>query len=114
MRVQCNTCGGIHNFRRAEEPKAATVSKSGAVTRKTVPSPRKTKMEPGALDREEWESLAPSFVKERAVAYDMNAKFRVNDLVEHPSFGIGVVKSIVGPQKMEVLFHVGKKLLRCQ
>jgi hypothetical protein len=33
--------------------------------------------------------------------------------VKHPVFGLGVVKSVV-PNKIEVLFQEGKKLLRCQ
>lgn len=114
VRVQCNTCGGIHNFRAAEEPKPVRVTASGAATRKTEPSQRKPKADPGALDREEWESLAPSFAAQQAVPYDMNGQFRANDLVKHPTFGVGIVKVIAGPQKMEVLFQTGKKLLRCK
>ena len=47
-------------------------------------------------------------------AYDMNGKFRANDLVEHSVFGLGIVQLVVGPNKMNVLFESGKKLLRCQ
>ena len=41
----------------------------------------------------------------------MKGKYRVNDLVEHPVFGLGVVKLVVVPDKIAVLFQGGKKLL---
>jgi hypothetical protein len=52
--------------------------------------------------------------RDNALAYDMAGKFRVNDLVDHTVFGLGIVKSLIKPGKMEVLFEGGKKLLRCQ
>jgi hypothetical protein len=111
VRVECNTCRGVHNYRREAEPKASV---AGTSARKTEPAPRKGKKEPGAADREEWESLRPAMERERAVAYDMNGKYRVNDLVEHAVFGLGLVKRVTGSNKMEVLFQAGIKLLRCQ
>jgi hypothetical protein len=111
VRVECNTCKGIHNYHREAEPKAPA---AGASVRKAEPAPRKAKKEPGAADREEWESLRPTMERERAVAYDMNGAYRLNDLVEHAVFGLGVVKRMAGPSKVEILFQGGKKLLRCR
>ena len=65
------------------------------------------------MDREEWESLRPDMERERAIPYSMTGKFRLNNLVEHPVFGLGVVKRVIVPSKIEVLFEDGKKLLRC-
>ncbi|MCM2358851.1 MAG: hypothetical protein NDI77_11930 [Geobacteraceae bacterium] len=118
VRVECNTCRGVHNYRPAAAPKApAAGPKAPAAAtsgRKSEPAPRKAKKDPGAADREEWESLSPTMEQERASAYDMNGKYRVNGLVQHPVFGLGVVKQVIKPNKMEVLFQAGKKLLRCQ
>lgn len=107
-RVQCNTCNGIHNYKPAAEKKAA----AGTSPRKAA-APRKSRKDPGAADREEWQSLFPAMKSDQAVAYEMNGKYRIKDLVEHPVFGLGIVKSVV-PNKVEVLFQEGKKLLRCQ
>lgn len=108
VRVQCNTCNGIHNYKPAAEKKtaASTSPRKAAV-------PRKSRKDPGAADREEWQSLFPAMKSDQAVAYEMNGKYRIKDLVEHPVFGLGIVKSVV-PNKVEVLFQEGKKLLRCQ
>ncbi|KAF0219461.1 MAG: hypothetical protein FD174_1921 [Geobacteraceae bacterium] len=111
VRVECNTCRGVHNYHGTGETKAPV---AGTSIRKTELAPRKSKKEPGAADREEWESLRPTMEKERAIAYDMNGVYRAHDLVEHPVFGLGVVTRVVGPSKVEVLFQGGKKLLRCR
>ena len=112
VRVECNTCKGMHNYHPVVEAKTTAAGASKVRTEKE-PAPRRAKKDPAAADREEWESLRPDMDRERAVAYDMNGKFRLNNLVEHPVFGLGVVKRVVVPNKMEVLFEVGRKLLRC-
>jgi hypothetical protein len=44
----------------------------------------------------------------------MDGNYRTKALVNHSHFGLGVVTSLAGSRKMEVLFEEGKKLLRCQ
>ena len=112
VRVECNTCRGMHNYHPLKEQ---TVVKEGKIaapsTAKKEPAPRKSKKDPEAADREEWQVLQPAMQIERAIAYDMKGKYRVNDLLEHPVFGLGVVKLVVVPNKIAVLFQGGKKLL---
>lgn len=110
VRVECNTCHGVHNYHPPEENKMPATGKS---RRNVEISPRKTRKEPEAADREEWESLLSTMQREKAIAYDMNGKYRLNDLVEHTVFGVGIVKLLIRPNKMQVLFQGGKKLLRC-
>lgn len=109
VRVECNTCRGVHNFR---DDKGAKVKASAASAPKGGAAPRKERVKPGAADQKEWESLYPSMQMEKAIPYDMNAKYRINNLLDHPVFGPGVVRTVTG-NKMEVLFECGKKLLRC-
>ncbi|MFI3272311.1 MAG: hypothetical protein R3Y11_09475 [Pseudomonadota bacterium] len=45
--------------------------------------------------------------------YDMNATFTVGEIVEHIKFGLGEVRSVTKPNKMEVLFQDGLRILRC-
>jgi hypothetical protein len=110
VRVECNTCHSMHNYIRektAELPaprrKSASASASG-----------KAKKEPGRAEREEWDTLRATMEGKPVQTYDMNGKYRANDLVEHAVFGLGIVLRVVGPNKMEVCFRSGKKLLRCQ
>ena len=109
VRVKCDTCGGMHNYRAVVAKTAATKS----TTARKAATPRAAKMEPGVADREEWEALRPAMNVDRAITYSMVGKFRVRDLVDHSTFGLGVVKLLPGPNKMQVLFQEGKKLLRC-
>jgi len=109
IRVECNTCRGIHNYHGEKTAKAP----AAGAARTAAAAPRKGRKDPGAADREEWESLSPAMEPERALPYDMNGKYRVNSLVAHPVFGLGVVKLVVPPNKIQVLFQDGRKLLRC-
>ncbi|HWI40628.1 MAG TPA: hypothetical protein VNX25_03990, partial [Verrucomicrobiae bacterium] len=66
-----------------------------------------------AAESEEWHRLQETLDRSRAVRYAIDVRLRMNDVVEHPVFGLGVVKGLPGPNKAEVLFEAGKKLLRC-
>ena len=119
VRVECNTCNGVHNYypppaektaKAAKAPKAASVSKP----RSTSAAPRASRRDPAEVEREEWASLQPTFDLDKAINYDMNGRFLVKRLVNHPIFGIGVVKAVIVPNKMQILFKDGMKLLRCQ
>ena len=110
VRVECNTCRGMHNYHEVKAAKtpAATIRKT------TTTASVKARKKAGDDDREEWETLRPTIESGNAAPYDMNGKYRVNTLVEHAVFGRGVVKAVIKPNKMQVLFSEGKKLLRCQ
>jgi len=112
MRVECNTCNGVHNYYAppvAKAPKTATVSKP----RSSSAAPRVSRKDPAEVEREEWASLQPTFDPEKALPYDMNGRFLAKRLVLHPMFGLGIVKTVTVPNKMQVLFKDGIKLLRC-
>lgn len=115
-RVECNTCNGVHNYHAppvAKESKAGR-SVAGGGKSKVVSTPRVAKKDPAEIEREEWASLYPTLDLEKAFQYDMTARYRVKNLIQHPSFGLGIVKVVIAPNKMQVLFESGVKLLRCQ
>ncbi len=63
VRVECNTCNGVHNYhappsaKEAKAPRAASASKP----RSTSANPRVPKKDPVEAEREEWASLSPTF-----------------------------------------------------
>jgi len=63
--------------------------------------------------RAEWEELQPDMNPEKALPYDMNKPYRVKNLLLHSLFGLGVVKLVLQPNKIDVLFQEGIKRLRC-
>src|SRR6266540_1275137 len=108
VRVQCNTCGGAHNYHAPKEEKAAT----SRVAR--TPSPGgagRAKKDPAASARAQWQEIAQAKDMTAGISYDINRKYRLNDLVQHPTFGPGIVMAVKG-NKMDILFQDGVKLLR--
>jgi len=103
VRVECNTCGSLHNFHGAKAAKTPTTRKPAAATSK----PRASK------SQREWEELLATVRPEDAVPYTMKTPMRNGMLIQHPSFGLGQVISVTKPNKMEVRFADGVKLLRC-
>lgn len=115
VRVECNTCNGVHNFHAPPSAKEAKVPKKAVSKPRstTTGTPRVSRRDPVEIEREEWASLSPTFDPEKAHPYDMNGRFNVKRLINHPSFGLGIVRAVIVPNKMQVLFKDGVKLLRC-
>jgi len=109
VRVECNTCHGAHAYHPVKSAKEPAAPKAG---QKKEAAPRKTKADPEAVARAEWAALQSGMDPARAIPYDMGGKYRVNDLLQHQHFGLGIVQLVL-PNKMDVLFQEGKKRLRC-
>ncbi len=93
-RVKCKTCGSTHKYRNAEDAKKlrGARKKEDLVTVEVL-----------------WETcLAQAKGRERN--YDMGAKYRVGDIVDHRLFGKGVVRKIY-LNKCDVLFKDKERLM---
>lgn len=111
VRVKCNTCGSEHNHRPVKEAK--TAAPKAAKPEKAAKAPRaKSTKAPAQSDESIWEELVSPLDPDLAVPYSMEGKFRANTLINHPSFGIGLVSSCQSG-KVEVVFRSGRKLMRC-
>ncbi len=107
-RVQCHICDGVHNYHAPAATRTPRPPAPKPVAR--APRPRRNS---AAAELAEWEEVTGPAEKDTALPYAMNLRCRAGDLLRHPVFGLGVVKVLVPPGKMEVLFQMGKKLLRC-
>lgn len=112
VRVECNTCRGIHAFHPVKVPRQPAAAKAPTAAGRQSP-PRAGKVDPAAAERAEWEALQAGIDPSQAVPYDMNRSYRTKSLLFHPNFGIGIVQLVLPPNKMDVLFQTGKKRLRC-
>ena len=110
VRVECSTCHGLHAYHPVKVPKDPSAAKSAL---KKAATPRKTKVDPEEVARAEWEALQPNMDPSKAVTYDMNGTYRLNALLQHSHFGLGIVQLVIPPNKIDVLFQEGKKRLRC-
>ncbi len=96
-RVRCKTCGSLHKFRKQAVPQK--VRKAGA---KTIEQEK-------AAAAIIWETgLAAAKGKERG--YSMGAAYRVGDIVNHQTFGKGIVLKTLF-NKCEMLFKDKQRLM---
>jgi hypothetical protein len=93
-RVHCNTCNAQHNY------KPSKPGESGG-TRKPRGSARVSKYEA---------SLAGKNVAS-AKPYSPKDTYAAGDVLNHPTFGVGVTSAVKDPTKIEVIFEGGVKLL---
>ena len=103
VRVECNTCGGVHNYRGTQ-----VVVKTKLVRPNSRPTAGRT-----SKAEEQWQALLNDADPATAVPYNLQTPVADGALIQHPSFGLGRVVAIIRPNKMEVYFQSGIKLLRC-
>ncbi|UCG14726.1 MAG: hypothetical protein JSU72_09880 [Deltaproteobacteria bacterium] len=75
------------------------------VKAKAVRDPR-----PGELEKE-WQNLLENASDAQTWPYDQSASYQVKQAIDHPTYGLGFVRSIIGSSKMEVAFRQEVKLL---
>lgn len=96
-RVKCHTCGSEHRYRRA---KKAPTLKNGAKKAATK------KGDPG----KDFQMLCERLADKTPVLYKMTELYNSDDVIEHGTFGKGVVVNTFS-QKMEVIFADGPRIL---
>jgi hypothetical protein len=100
-RVTCSMCGGTHNFKRKTVTAAPSGSAAAAAATKRGTGSRRTKAAQAF-------TIDPSRPQK---AYDMNHNYSSGDIISHPKFGPGLVENTLPPNKIEVRFQEGKKML---
>lgn len=96
-RVKCNTCGGDHAYRG--EPG------------KTSSKPRKSRAAGGvAKTIISWQERVDAKNPASAKKYSTKETFVAEDLLEHPTFGVGIVSAVRG-DKIDVAFKGEQKTL---
>jgi hypothetical protein len=107
-KVECKVCGAKHKLR----PPKAAVKKAAKKKTAAPKAPKKTKaqLKAEAFFEEVMEGLDPSTAK----PYSMTGLFRKDELIDHPTFGLGVITSVMLPNKITVTFKNGNKLLICK
>ena len=94
VKVHCNTCGTDHAYR-------------------ATPGARSARTAPAAAPRHpdvRWETRVAGRDPASAKKYSPKNTYQVNDLIDHPNFGLGVV-IVNRSDKIDVVFKVGEKTL---
>jgi hypothetical protein len=61
--------------------------------------------------KERWEALVTRSSGRKRTVYVLTGSFGENDLIEHSTFGLGVVTQLLPDRKMQVTFEEGEKML---
>jgi hypothetical protein len=104
VKVQCKTCGSLHKHPKPK--KAATKRRGARSVAKTVKA-----LKNAAEQVQDWENALNGKDMGAAKPFGAEGSAVVGGLIDHPKFGVGVVQKIVPPNKMEVLFRNGPKLM---
>ncbi len=98
VKVECNTCHGVHRYRDGGRP-AARPGESGH---------RAARLRAEVVP---FEALLGTKGVAGARTYSAQAVFAVDDVVDHPLFGRGFVSAVRDAGKMDVTFRSGVKVL---
>ncbi len=102
-KVKCKTCGAEHKYRGTKPPAKKSESTSSALKEKRAKTPARSAYNPAPV---QWETRHRNMDEDTPVKpYRMQDPYKVNDVIQHPSFGLGYVERIVSEKRMDVLFN---------
>ncbi len=103
VKVKCNTCGNDHQY-RGEQPLVKAQSFANP-KRATSAAPRKA-----AAVVISWEDQFKGKDLSHAKKYSPKETFVVDEVVDHPTFGLGLVRAVRG-DKVDIAFKQHDKTL---
>ncbi|HEY1908248.1 MAG TPA: hypothetical protein VGG91_19515 [Myxococcaceae bacterium] len=98
-RVRCNTCGSDHVYRGTQ-----TASRSVASRTRAAPAEKTQRSVIG------WDAQLAALDVGKAQDYRPDQSFTVDQVVRHPTFGLGIVRA-VRQDKMDVAFKSAERTL---
>ncbi|GMU61349.1 MAG: hypothetical protein AMXMBFR34_31120 [Myxococcaceae bacterium] len=106
VKVKCNTCGNDHQY-RGEQP--LVKSQSFANPKKRAASSSSAGPKPSRA-HVAWEDKFKGKDLSRARKYSVKDTYALDDVIDHPTFGLGLVTA-VRQDKVEVSFKQEEKVL---
>jgi hypothetical protein len=100
-RVHCNTCNGQHAYRATAPAARAAGAAKGAKAKAVDKVPK----------RSEYETLLRGRTGANARTYATSERFQPGELLNHSTFGLGVVTAERDSVKIDVHFADGPKVL---
>jgi len=100
VKVECNTCHGIHRYRGDAGAAASPARAAGA--------PRLARARPVTASFDEALRTKDLAMAQR---YSPRSTYLVDQVIEHPTFGMGWVSAIRDAGKIEVTFRSDVKVL---
>lgn len=102
-KVQCKMCKGNHNFKRIGDTRSKSMSRSSTPSS----APRKKTV----LAADYWQEQMDLQKGKPLIPYSPKQTFKKTDVINHPSFGVGIVEEVKIDKKIVVIFRGGEKIL---
>ena len=96
-KIKCEVCGSQKSY---SLPKAGGSAGAAKVTRTRTASSESARR---SSHNAEYEALLQAQENSSEVSYNIKGKFTLNQKINHPKFGVGIVRG-VQPEKVEVVF----------
>ena len=93
-RVECKTCKGVHAYKATATTKKSTRAKRAATK-----------------SANDYEAMMEGRDISQAIKYRASQSFEEHDIMDHKTFGIGLVMRMLDDKKLEVMFQTGTKVL---
>lgn len=93
-KVRCRACGSAHRYLRAGAPPAPSIRRS-----------------PKLGPEEIWNRCMQNASEKKKTVYTLSGAYKLDDVIDHGSFGLGVVTLLFAKDKMQVTFKEGEKML---
>jgi hypothetical protein len=102
VKVECNTCHAVHKYRPPPGAKPVkTVGNRPAAARSMVEKKKTIS----------FDELLQSRDLASAARYSPKSVYKIDQVIEHPTFGLGFVSAVRDAQKIEVTFRTDVKVL---
>jgi hypothetical protein len=98
-KVKCHTCGTEHRY-RPDKKRSTTKNSKKSISTLEVDLTKS------------FEKLAEKFKDKKRLPYSMSGSFKNEDVIDHKTFGVGIVIS-ASSDKMEVAFSDRPRVLVC-
>lgn len=106
VKVKCNTCGNDHQY-RGEQPLVKAQSFANPKKRASSSPTGGAKVSRAAVA---WEDKFKGKDLSRARKFSVKDTYAVDDVIDHPTFGLGLVVAVRG-DKVDVSFKQEEKVL---
>jgi len=126
-RVMCQLCFSYHKYKAPQtqdhekdinvkrsataKTKKSASTEAASAPKTAVKSAPKPPRKSRAKKVDSWDDLIQSVNEAEAVNYTIDGAYNDGMILNHKSFGLGIIKNILSEKKMEVVFQAGTKIL---
>ncbi|MEK6775236.1 MAG: hypothetical protein AABY64_14945 [Bdellovibrionota bacterium] len=107
-KIKCEVCGSQKSYTLPKAAKKSSAPKSAATKTGAAKTPgrrgKNSEEAKRAAHLAEYEALMTKANETNPISYSMKAKFEANHKLDHPKFGLGIIRAIQ-PEKIEVVFQ---------